>query len=81
MDHSPPGSSVRGILQARILVCRALFHVIFPTQGSNPHLLHLLHWQVDSLPLAPPGKSYEWIREIKFGSQTHYQYRMSSSEP
>ena len=28
---------------------------IFPTQGSNPHLLHLLHWQVGSLPLAPPG--------------------------
>ena len=30
---------------------------IFPTQGSNLHLLHFLHWQVDSLPLAPPGKS------------------------
>ena len=27
-----------------------------PTQGSNPRLLHLLHWQVDSLPLAQPGK-------------------------
>ena len=26
------------------------------TQGSNPHLLHLLHWQAGSLPLAPPGK-------------------------
>ena len=24
---------------------------IFPTQRSNPHLLCLLHWQVDSLPL------------------------------
>ena len=23
---------------------------------SNPHLLCLLHWQVGSLPLAPPGK-------------------------
>ena len=22
---------------------------IFPTQGLNPHLLHLLHWQADSL--------------------------------
>ena len=29
---------------------------IFPTQGLNPRLLHLLHWQVDSLPLALPGK-------------------------
>ena len=29
---------------------------IFPTQRSNPHLLCLLHWQVGSLPLAPPEK-------------------------
>ena len=33
-----------------------LLQGIFPTQGSNSHLLHLLHWQVDSLPLVPPGK-------------------------
>ena len=25
-------------------------------QGSDSHLLHLMHWQVDSSPLAPPGK-------------------------
>ena len=25
--------------------CHALFQGIFLTQGSNPHLLHLLHWQ------------------------------------
>ena len=29
---------------------------IFLTQESNPCLLHLLHWQVGSLPLARPGK-------------------------
>ena len=29
----------------------------FLTQGSNLHLLRLLHWQVGSLPLVPPGKS------------------------
>ena len=29
---------------------------IFPTQGLNQHLLHLLSWQVGSLPLAPAGK-------------------------
>ena len=28
-----------------------------PTQGPNPHLLCLLHWQASSLPLAPPGRS------------------------
>ena len=35
--------------------CHALFQGIFPTQGSNPHLLCLLHWQAGSLPLVPPG--------------------------
>ena len=34
----------------------ALLQGIFPTQGSNPHLLCLLHRQVGSLPVAPPGK-------------------------
>ena len=36
--------------------CHALLQGIFPTQGSNPRLLCLLHWQVGSLPLAPTGK-------------------------
>ena len=29
---------------------------IFLTQGQNLRLFQLLHWQVGSLPLAPPGK-------------------------
>ena len=33
-----------------------LLQGIFPTQGLNPHLLCLLHWQADSLPTVPPGK-------------------------
>ena len=33
--------------------CHAFLQGIFLTQGSNPCLLH---WQADSLPLAPPGK-------------------------
>ena len=36
--------------------CHALLHGIFLTPGSKLHLLCLLHWQVDSLPLVPPGK-------------------------
>ena len=32
------------------------FQGIFPTLESNRCLQHLLHWQVGSLPLAPPGK-------------------------
>ena len=52
MDHSPPGSSVHGIPQARMLEgCHALLPGIFLNQGSNPHLLGLLHWQVGSFPL------------------------------
>ena len=31
---------------------------VFPTQGLNPPLLCLLHWQAGSLPRAPPGKCY-----------------------
>ena len=30
---------------------------IFPTQGLNLHLLHLLHWQAGSLPLRHLGSS------------------------
>ena len=41
MHCSPPGSSVHGILQARILewVAISFSRAIFPTQGSNPGLL------------------------------------------
>ena len=51
MDCSPPGSSVHGILQSRILAWVAM-----PSRESNLCLLHLLHWQGGSLPLAPSGK-------------------------
>ena len=37
--------------------CHALLQGFFPTQGLNPCLFHLLHLQVSSLPLGPPGKS------------------------
>ena len=48
-DCSLPASSVHGIFQARILEGVAIsFSRIFPTQGSNPCLLH---WQGDSSPL------------------------------
>ena len=38
--------------------CHALLQGFFPTQGSNLHLLSLLHWQVGSLPLGPPEKPH-----------------------
>ena len=36
--------------------CQAVLQRIFPTQGSNPHTLCPWHWQVASLPPAPPRK-------------------------
>ena len=54
-DHSLPGSSVHGILQAWILEWVA---ISFSRESSWPRgsNLHLLHWQAGSLPPAPPGK-------------------------
>ena len=55
---SSPGSSVHGILQARILewVVMPSSWGIFPTQRLNLCLLCLLHWQAGPLPLMPPAK-------------------------
>ena len=50
IDRSPPGFSVDGILQARILewVAMPSSRGIFLTQASNLILLCLLHWQASS---------------------------------
>ena len=36
--------------------CHYLLQGVFPTQRLNPALLHLLHWQADSVPLMPLWK-------------------------
>ena len=64
MDHSParllcpwdfPGKNTG-------VGYRAFLQGIFLTQGLNPCLLHLLHWQVCFLSLVPPGKPWnEWM--------------------
>ena len=47
--------------------CHALLQGIFPAQGLNLHLLHLLHWQASSLSQVPPGKPLIYpILKIKF---------------
>ena len=58
MDSSPPGSSVYGDSPGKKtgVGYHAFLQGIFLTQGSNWHLLCLLHWQAGSLPLVPPGK-------------------------
>ena len=56
VDYSPPGSSVHGILQARILEWVAIsFFRDLPDPGIEPRSPVL---QADSLPTEPPGKPY-----------------------
>ena len=63
MDCSPSGTSVRGIFPGKNtgVGCHFLPQGIFPTQGSDPDLLHPLHRQADSVPLH------------RLGSQEHDQ--------
>ena len=51
--------------------CHALLQGIFPTQGSNPHLLWLLCWQVDSLLLSHGGSQLVSIQFIFFSCLHH----------
>ena len=56
IDCSPPNSSVHGILEARILEWAViLLKGTFLTQRLKLPLLHLLHWQRDSLLLCHLG--------------------------
>ena len=47
---------------------------IFQTQGSNPCLLCVLHWQADSLLLVPPGKPLinEYLEGMMLKLKLHY---------
>ena len=64
MDYSPPGSSVQGMNfpgKNTGVGHHGLLQGIFPTQGSNPRILHPLHGQVGSLPLCHLGSPlYIW---------------------
>ena len=66
---SLPGSSVHGILQARILEWVAM-----PNLRIKPTSSHLLYWQAGSLSLAPPRKpwyNYRFLGKRCFKLQTH----------
>ena len=62
MDCSPTGSSIHRDSPGKDtgVGCHFLLQGTFLTQGSNPHLLCLLHWQADSLPLSHGGKPLAW---------------------
>ena len=59
-------SSVHGIFQERSMDwgCHFLRQGIFPTQGLNPRLLHLLHWHVDLVEI-DAGDTYAYDEEAK----------------
>ena len=65
---SPPGSSIHGILWARLLewVAMPSSRGSSQHQESDPCLLWLLHWQADSLPLSH-GESPR-LRRVKMQS-------------
>ena len=54
--------------------CRAVLQGIFLTQGSNLHLLYLLHWQVCSLALVQHGKP---LNEIYLTSKQYVWLTLS----
>ena len=56
--------------------CHALLQGIFPIWGLN---LHLLHWQVGSLPLAQPGKPSLLSFRLNFPGKMIYPLIPSSS--
>ena len=67
--HQAPLSRQDSPVKSTTVGCHTLLQEIFLIQGLNPCLLCQLHWQVGSLPLAPPGnpgsnrgesKSTEW---------------------
>ena len=58
MDCSPPGSSVHGIFQVRILGLSCSPPGNLHDPGIKLSLLCLLHWQVGSLPTEPSGKAH-----------------------
>ena len=67
MDHSQPGSSVHGALQARILEWVAIPSSRGSSQPRDRTRVFslLLRWQAGSLPPVPPGKTPNGTAEIK----------------
>ena len=87
MDCSPPGSSVHGISQARILEWVAFpSPEDLPNPGIEPASLTSPHWQGCSLPLEPPGEPFKRRRKClaadsqdSTGSHTMSKRRVVSS--
>ena len=72
MDYSLPGSSVYGILQAKILEWIA---IPFSREFSGPKSPAI---QVDSLPSEPPGKPIKYVAEWILQLRYRYSYETNS---
>ena len=89
IDYSPLGSLVREDSPGKNtgVGCHAFVQGIFPTQELNLSLLHLLHWQASSFPLATHGKpqSRIWGTYWKMGTISEdwgkISQRMDVSKP
>ena len=72
MDCTLPGSSVHGILQARILEWAAMpFSMGSFQPGNRIQVSHVyLNWQQGSLPLAPTGKPFHMPLSSYYGEKS-----------
>ena len=84
IDCSPPGCCVHKILQARVmeLVTMPSSRGIFPTQRSNPHLLHCIrgfftHWTTWEALLKSTFICYSWQNLLTSVSPAHGHYSTS----
>ena len=57
--------------------CHFLLQGLFLAQGSNLHLLHLLHWQADSLPLSHVGSPCGYVGICANFQKMHIEVFMS----
>ena len=84
MDYSPPGSSDHGIFQSRIPEWVAISFSrgsSQPSQGSNPCLLHLPHWQENSLPLSYLGSCKNQIMRVPWTARRSNQSVLKEISP
>ena len=77
MDYSPPGSSLQGILQTRILewfACPPPSYL--PDPGIKLMSLYIyLNWQAGSLQLVPPGKPSTTSHRLSQIAEGNYSYK------
>ena len=80
MNLCPPGSSIHGILRARILEWVAMLSSVdLPNPGIKPESPTSPALQTDSLPTEPPGKPDNPLLEVL--NKTDHQLATSTHSP